>query len=152
MFARLRSLAPAVLLATALSGAAAGGAVLAHVATDHATGSGHAHHRDAHDHAAHHAAGSGADHGRASHEPVHDPAHEPGSKPAHDPAHEHEIASMAATAHARIACPGPDAQPCLAEAGHDLFDRPARGALRHPVPPVPGAGPPGTQRHSILLL
>ena len=135
MFAALRSLAPAVLLLASLSGQAARGIVLAHVATEHAMGHSHEEH--------------GADHHAADHQS--EPEGEPqGTDDGSE--HTHQISPATAAAPARVTCPSIDVQPCPAVGGQGRFDRPAPCALIHLALPVPRAGPPEPQRHPILLL
>lgn len=136
MFAVLRSLAPAVLLIVLLSGQAATGIVLAHVASEHVVRAVHEAHHAADHHAADHASGAEGGHGDA----------DPG------PGHTHQIVPATAAATARIAHASMDAQPCLAVVGQGRFDRFAPGARNRLALPVPRAGPPEPQRHSILLL
>jgi hypothetical protein len=136
MFAILRSLAPAVLLLASLSGQAATGIVLAHVATDHVVGDSHVDHVAADRHAADH---------QSEHEGEHRGTDD-GSE------HTHQISPATAAAPARITCPSIDVQPCPAVVGQGRFDRPAPSALIHLALPVLRAGPPEPQRHPILLL
>lgn len=135
MFAVLRSLAPAVLLLALLSGQAATGIVLAHVASDHAVREGHEEHSAADHHAAHHQTEPDGEHRDAD-----------GSE------HNHQIIPATAAAPARIASPSIDVQPCLAVVGQGRFERPAASALNLLALPVLRAGPPEPQRHPILLL
>lgn len=136
MFAALRSLAPAALLLASLSGQAATGIVLAHVATDHAVRESHEEHGAASHHAADHQSEPRGEH-RAT---------DDGSE------HTHQISPATSAAPARITCPSIDVQPCLAVLGQGRFDRPAPSALIHLALPVLRAGPPEPQRHLILLL
>lgn len=136
MFAVLRSLAPAVLLLALLSGQAATGMVLAHVASDHAVRESHEEHRAADSHAAHHQTEPDGEHRDAEH----------GSE------HNHQIIPATAAAPARIASPSIDVQPCLAVVGQGWCERPAASALNLLALPVLRAGPPEPQRHPILLL
>jgi hypothetical protein len=136
MFAVLRSLAPAVLLLASLSGQAAAGLVLAHVAIDHAVWDRHEDHGAGDHHAADHHAEPESEH-RGS---------DDGSE------HTHQIIPATAAATARVSCPSIHAQPCLAVVGQARFDSPSSSALIHLALPVLRAGPPEPQRQPILRL
>ena len=136
MFAVLRSLAPVVLLVASLSGQAATGIVLAHVARDHAVRGDHEEHSAADHYAAHQQTEPDGEHRDAE----------------HSSEHTHQIIPATAAAPARIASPSIDVQPCLAVVGQGRFERPAAGALNLLALPVLRAGPPEPQRHPILLL
>ncbi len=136
MFALLRPLAPTVLLLASLSGQAATGIVLAHVATDHAVMDSREEHRAVDHQAAHHETEPDGEHRDAEH----------GSE------HTHQIIPATAVALARIASPSIDVQPCLTVVGQGRFERPAPSALNLVALPVLRAGPPEPQRHPILLL
>ena len=136
MFRVLRSLAPTVLLLASLSGQAATGIVLAHVASDHAVMDSREDHRAADHQAAHHQTEPDREHRDAEH----------GSE------HTHQIIPATAVPLARIASPSIDVQPCLTVVGQGQLQRPAPSALSLLALPVMRAGPPEPQRHPILLL
>lgn len=136
MFANLRSLAPAVLLLASLSGQAATGIMLGHVASEHAVQEHDEGHQAADQHAAAHHSEAGGKHDDGDH----------GSE------HSHQIVPATAAAPARVACPSPHVQPCLAAIWQGRFEQLAPSVLQHVAVPVLGPGPPDTQRHSILLL
>ena len=136
MFAVLRSLAPAVLVLASISGQAATGMVLAHVASVHAVRDSHEQHRAADHHAADHQSEPESEHRDAEH----------GS------GHTHQIIPTTAAAPARIACPSIDVQPCLAVVGQGRLDCPASSVLNRLALPALRAGPPELQRHPILLI
>ncbi len=136
MFAALRSLAPAVLLLASLSGHAATGIVLAHVAIDHAVTAGHEEHHASDHYASDHDAEAGDEHQDTDR----------GSR------HTHQIIPAATSAPARITSPSIDVQPDLAVVGQGHFDRPDSHAVTCLARPALRAEPPEPQRHSILLL
>lgn len=146
MFAVLRSLAPAVLLLAWLTGHAATGVVVAHVASSHAVTSGRNGDLAAEHHAADHHA---ADHRAAEHSPRAEGERRDAD---HDSEHAHQFMPASTVATARIACPSIDSKPFLAAMRQGRFDRPDSHALTSLVWPVLRAGPLEPQRHSILLL
>lgn len=131
MFAILRALAPAILLLASASGPSATGVVLAHVATDHAVMTSHTDHHDAEHHTGTHGEPRDADHG---------------------PAHTHQVVPATTAAPARITGLSIDVQPCLPVLAPGRLGLPESRALDSPARPVPRAGPPEPQRHSILLI
>lgn len=124
MFARLCAHAPVVLLLASLSGHAASGSVLVHMAMDHAPMASHRdHHGDA-----------GVDHLYLD----------------HDAEHSHELV-LATVVAARIAgqCLSLHLMPAVRQ---DLSELPDGAAMLHRTPPAQRTYPLIPKRHSILLI